>query len=231
MSQENRLQKPYQGLADARAFPAQLAPSTQDPCCSSEALVGARLRALRREQRLSIRSLAARCGISANTLSLIENDRTSPSLHTLQLLARGLGVPLIAFFEEEKSGYGLVYQRQGQRPVVHFAIGTLENLGEGLPPLGAEPILVTLVSYPGDTQEVSHVGREFIYCLEGKVICIVASQEYSLTPGDSLLFDARAPHRWLNDCSAPSKLLVLFCPMEAHDQPAENHLGNCVNHQ
>jgi len=214
------------GLAANRALAVERVPSMQDQCCSSEALVGSRLRTLRREQRLSIRSLAARCGISANTLSLIENDRTSPSLHTLQSLARGLGVPLVALFEEEMSGYALVYQRQGQRPVVHFANGMVENLGEGLPPLGAEPILVTLVSHPGDTQAISHVGREFIYCLEGKITCIVAGQEYSLCPGDSLLFDARAPHRWLNDYSAPSKLLVLFCPMEAHDQPAEHHLGN-----
>jgi quercetin dioxygenase-like cupin family protein len=43
-------------------------------------------------------------------------------------------------------------------------------------------------------------------------------------PGDSLLFDAKAPHRWVNSHSEQSRLLVLFCPMEARDQPAERHL-------
>ena len=109
---------------------------------------------------------------------------------------------------------------------MRFANGTLEKLGAGLPPLGAEPILVTLDPGQADAQEISHAGREFIYCLAGKVICIVAGLEYPLAPGDSLLFDANAPHSWRNADPDSSKLLVLFCPMEAHDQPAERHLGH-----
>lgn len=193
-----------------------------------EVQISMRLRELRRKQKMSIRALAAHCGISANTLSLIENRRTSPSVHTLQLLADGLGVPLVTFFEEEKPSPALVYQQQGQRPQLRFANGTLEKLGQGLPPLGAEPILVTL--NPGQAGandiDISHTGREFIYCLEGKVICVVANQAFHLSPGDSLLFDASALHRWQNAASGSSRLLVLFCPMEAHDQPAEHHLGD-----
>ncbi len=199
-----------------------LAPASDE---SGEVLIGARLRNLRREQRLSIRALASKCGISANTLSLIENERSSPSVHTLQLLAQGLGVPLVTFFEQEKPNNTLVFQQRGQRPLMRFAIGTLERLGEGLPPLGAEPILVTLDPGKIDSKNISHVGREFIYCLEGNVTCVIAGQDYPLAPGDSLLFDASAPHRWLNTHPDSSKLLVLFCPMDASDQPAEHHLG------
>ena len=201
-------------------------PQIRDGCCSEETLIGARLRALRRGQGLSIRALASKCGISVNTLSLIENDRTSPSVKTLNLLAAGLEVPLVTFFEEEKPEHGLVYQQEGQRPLIRFANGTLERLGEGLPPLGAEPILVTLDTGQENVENVSHSGREFIYCLEGKMACNVSSQSYVLSPGDSILFDAEALHRWINLHPAPSKLLVLFCPMEAHDQPAERHLGD-----
>lgn len=210
---------------DSHALLDGLIPLAEESYQGSDMLISARLRRLRREQRLSIRSLAAKCGISANTLSLIEHERTSPSVHTLQSLARGLGVPLVTFFEEEKLGHGLVYQQQGQRPILQFANGTLEKLSEGLPPLGAEPILVTLDPGQADTKDISHGGREFIYCLGGKVICIVAGQEYHLSAGDSLLFDANSPHRWLNANPASSKLLVLFCPMERGDQPAERHLG------
>ncbi len=211
---------------DVHTLLGELMPNAQESCCSAEALIGARLRLLRREQKLSIRTLAVKCGVSANTLSLIENEHTSPSVHTLQLLARGLGVPLATFFEEEKPGLALVYQQQGQRPLMRFANGTLEKLGAGLPPLGAEPILVTLDPGQMDVKDISHIGREFIYCLEGKVTCVIASQEYHLSPGDSLLFDASAPHHWLNTHPGASKLLILFCPMEAHDQPAERHLGH-----
>jgi transcriptional regulator with XRE-family HTH domain len=205
---------------------AGTARAAHNVCCGGEAPLGKRLRTLRHEQDLSIRALAEKCGISVNTLSLIENNRTSPSVHTLNLLAGGLGVPLIALFEEEKHEQKPVYQRCGQRELIRFSQGTLEKLGEGLPPLGAEPILVTLDTDQSNADEIAHAGREFIYCLDGRVTCMIAGQTYVLLPGDSLLFDANAPHRWINTYSAPSKLLVLFCLMEASDQPAERHLDH-----
>jgi transcriptional regulator with XRE-family HTH domain len=193
-------------------------------CCSDEVMVGSRLRRLRHEQGLTIRSLAEKCGISMNTLSLVENNRTSPSVHTLNLLANGLGVPLVTLFEQEKIEPALVYQHAGERQAIRFANGTAEKLGQGLPPLGAEPIVVTLDVDSRNSEEISHEGREFIYCLEGEVTCLVAGQSYVLKTGDSLLFDAGTPHRWENTHSALTRLLVLFCPMEARDEPAERHL-------
>jgi transcriptional regulator with XRE-family HTH domain len=199
--------------------------SSQDSCCEAEVQIGSRLRSLRTEQGYSIRALAEKCGLSANTLSLLEHNRTSPSVNTLSQLARGLEVPITTFFEEAKPKHGLVHQQKGQRPQIRFAHGTLEKLGEGLPPLGAEPILVTIETSPEEVREISHVGREFIYCLEGLVDCMIADQVYRLSPGDSLLFDAETPHRWVNAQTKPSKLLILFCPMEARDHPAERHLN------
>jgi transcriptional regulator with XRE-family HTH domain len=221
MSQGKTLEKTNPGV-HLVAGPAGSARAAQNACCGSETFIGERLRALRHEQGLSIRALAEKCGISINTLSLIENNRTSPSVHTLTLLAVGLGIPLVALFEQEKHEQQLVYQQAGKRTMVRFPHGTVERLGEGLPPLGAEPILVTLEA--DQENEASHNGREFIYCLEGKATCLIAGQAYPLFPGDSLLFDAGVPHRWVNSQSEPSRLLVLFCPMEAQDQPAEHHL-------
>lgn len=225
MSQGNALREINPELTDL-AKSAGTARAAHNVCCGGEALLGERLRTLRHEQDLSIRALAEKCGISVNTLSLIENNRTSPSVHTLNLLAGGLGVPLIALFEEEKHEQKPVFQHCGQRELIRFPQGTLEKLGEGLPPLGAEPIQVTLDTDHSNEDEIAHAGREFIYCLDGKITCIIAGLAYVLLPGDSLLFDAKAPHRWMNSYSAPSKLLVLFCPMEASDQPAERHLNH-----
>jgi len=224
MVQNNVNEKLSRQGQDVHSLVMNSANTYQKPSCSNDSPIGVRLRNIRKQHRMSIRALADKCGISVNTLSLIENDRSSPNVNTLKLLASGLEIPILSFFEEEKPEEELVYQRQGQRPQMRFSNGTLERLGEGLPPLGAEPILVTLESTKDDIQEINHAGREFIYCLDGKVTCMIAGQPYPLLPGDSLLFNARAPHRWLNDHSEPSKLLVLFCPMEAHDQPAERHL-------
>jgi transcriptional regulator with XRE-family HTH domain len=188
--------------------------------------VGTRIRAIRKRLGLTIRALAEQCQISPNTLSLIENERTSPSIRTLGLLAMGLNVQLSTLLEPEPPGQCVVYQRQGQRAVTRFASGTIENLGDGLPPLGAEPILVTLEIHHTTPDDVSHAGREFVYCIDGSVACTIGKTRYPLSGGDSLLFDASIPHRWENMNPQPSRLLVLFCPMDARDHPIEQHLGH-----
>jgi transcriptional regulator with XRE-family HTH domain len=60
--------------------------------------VGARLRELRDERNISMRSLATKSGLSANALSMIERGKTSPSVSTLYKLADALGVPVTSFF-------------------------------------------------------------------------------------------------------------------------------------
>jgi DNA-binding XRE family transcriptional regulator len=56
--------------------------------------VGRGLRTLRTGRGLSIRALAEKSGLNVNTLSLIENGKTSPSVHTLQQLAQALEMPI-----------------------------------------------------------------------------------------------------------------------------------------
>ena len=200
-------------------------PVGQDETASDTIQVGARLRALRKERGLTIRALAEKCQVSANTLGLIENNRTSPSVQTLDKLARGLNIHISTFFECKAPDPNIVYQKAGQRVESRFSNGILADLGDGLAPLGAEPVLVTLESGLETAEDVSHAGREFLYCLEGRVNCSIGSQLYELSVGDSLLFDANIPHHWENIAKKPSKLLVLFCATDARDEPAGKHLN------
>ena len=52
--------------------------------------VGARLKQLREDRRVSMRTLAKNSGLSANALSMIERGLTSPSVSTLTKLAGAL---------------------------------------------------------------------------------------------------------------------------------------------
>jgi len=94
--------------------------------------IGRCLRELRARRNLSIRTLAEQSGLNVNTLSLIENSRTSPSVSTLQQLASALGVPITAFFKTDTPKNNISYQKVGQRLRAAFAHGTLEDLGAGL---------------------------------------------------------------------------------------------------
>jgi transcriptional regulator with XRE-family HTH domain len=188
--------------------------------------VGQRLRELRLERNLSIRALAERSRLNVNTFSLIENGKTSPSVSTLQQIAQALQVPISAFFETAKDHSKVVYQKAGQRPHASFAHGNVCDLGAGMTRLGAEPLIIAL--NPGadsGKKPIVHTGREFVYCLEGGVAYGVGDEIYQLDPGDSLMFEAYLPHHWQNLNEARSRLLVVLCPMDERDQPAERHLG------
>lgn len=189
--------------------------------------VGRRLREIRMGKGLSIRALAESSELNVNTLSLIENGRTSPSVSTLQLIAQTLQVPISAFFETASSNKKVVYQRAGNRPHAVFTHGLLEDLGAGLPRFGAEPLIVTLKPKADSGKNpIVHTGREFVYCLEGHIVYHVDNQAYELGPGDSLLFEAYLPHRWQNEAGSESKLLLVLCPMDERDQPSERHFGS-----
>ncbi len=70
--------------------------------------IGKSLRKLREGRNLSLRSLSEISGLAVNTLSLIENGKTSPSVNTLSKIAKALEIPITAFFDSdtEKSDIG-----------------------------------------------------------------------------------------------------------------------------
>ena len=193
---------------------------------STEINVGRRLRELRTTRGLSIRALAEQSGLNVNTLSMIENGKTSPSVSTLQQAATALKAPINAFFETQIYPQSIVYQRAGNRQSAAFSHGTLADLGAGFARSGLEPFVVTLEPQAdsGDTPIV-HTGLEFVFCLEGCITYEVEGESFSLDSGDSLLFEAHLPHRWRNAGNTPSRSLLLLCPSDERDHPDERHFA------
>jgi transcriptional regulator with XRE-family HTH domain len=191
---------------------------------STEVNVGRRLRELRIERGLSIRALAEQSGLNVNTLSFIENGKTSPSVSTLQQVAAALKLPINTFFEVKTNPQSIVHQKAGDRHSATFTHGTLADLGSGFARSGLETFVVTLDQNAGsgDTPIV-HTGIEFVFCLEGCIWYEVEGQTFILDPGDSLLFEAHLPHRWRNDGETLSRSLLLLCPSDERDHPDEKH--------
>lgn len=186
--------------------------------------VGERLRAIRAGRGLSIRALSEISGLNVNTLSLIENGRSSPSVSTLQQLAQSLQVPVTEFFETDHGDKKVIHQKAGQRPRAAFTHGDIEDLGAGMPRFGAEPLIVTLEPKADSGRTpIVHTGREFVYCLEGRIAYTVDAETYLLEPGDSLLFEAYLPHRWKNPDEYAARALLVLCPLDERDRPTERH--------
>lgn len=195
----------------------------QDASLASER-VGQQLHGMRKARRLSIRALAELSGLSVNTLSLIENGKTSPSVSTLHQLAQSLDVPITAFFEYEHPKIRVVYQRAGERQQLVFSQGQMEKLSAGMPHMGSEPFIARLEpdANSGKTPIV-YAGREFIYCLEGHITYTIEDNVYPLAPGDSLIFDAYTPHSWRNTASSSSRALLVLCAEDSADVLPERY--------
>jgi transcriptional regulator with XRE-family HTH domain len=166
-----------------------------------EVAIGREVRAYRRQQEITVAELAQLTGLSIGMLSKIENGNTSPSLSTLQTLANVLSVPLTSFFrrfEESreavhtKSGEGVEIERAGTR--ANHQYNLLGHLGSNASGVIVEPYLITLSAKSDVFPAFQHGGVETIYMLEGEVDYRHGDEIYPLKPGDTLFFDADAPH-------------------------------------
>src|SRR5512143_2752951 len=128
--------------------------------------VGVRLRELREARGISMRALAARSGLSANALSMIERGRTSPSVSTLYKLADALAIPVTEFFAPGAEKQNVLLIKADARTRVPFANGVWEGLGGEKFTGRVEPFVLTLESGASSGQHpMIHAGHEFVYCL------------------------------------------------------------------
>ncbi|MCP5085394.1 MAG: helix-turn-helix domain-containing protein [Rhodobacteraceae bacterium] len=176
-----------------------------------EVAIGRAVRGYRKRQGMTGAELAAKTGLSIGMLSKIENGNTSPSLTSLQTLANALSVPLTAFFlqfEESReavhteAGEGVETERAGTRSGHQYKL--LGHIGANTSGVIVEPYLITLTDKSDVFPAFQHAGIETIFMLEGEVGYRHGDENYDLKPGDTLHFDADAPH-------GPERLIKLPC--------------------
>ncbi|MEO1639529.1 MAG: XRE family transcriptional regulator [Pseudomonadota bacterium] len=199
-------------------------PLSQDPHKTSqfqekqlEAAIGRQVRLLRKTKGWTIAQFAAEMAISEGMVSKIENGQVSPSLSMLQLLSDTLSVPLTTLFQgfEEnrpamhvKAGEGVEAARAGTRAGHHYTL--LGHLSAQSSAVVVEPYLIRLTAASDTFDAFQHDGMEFLYMLEGRVTYRHGAELYHLEPGDSLFFDADAPHGPETLTALPARYLSII---------------------
>ena len=182
-----------------------------------EAAIGREVRNLRRQHGMTVADLAAVTGLSIGMLSKTENGNTSPSLTTLQVLSHAFSVPVTAFFrgyeerreaQHVRAGEHLEIERRGTRAGHQYNL--LGHIGSNASSVVLEPYLITLTTESDTFPTFQHEGLELLYMLEGEVDYRHGDQIYPLKPGDSLLFDADAPHGPENLVRLPARYLSVI---------------------
>ena len=175
--------------------------------------LGARIRRLRRSNDLTLRELAQRAGVTESFLSQVERGVASPSVASLQRIARGLGLSIAQFFSSD-GGAGR-FVRAGQRRRISYpGLGAVD---EFLTPAMATRLQLILSTVEpgggtGDEPYAHNSDEEVLVVLDGELDLWVADEHYHLAEGDAITYSSRLPHRNVNRGPTPARLLFCITP-------------------
>lgn len=175
-------------------------------------MLGRRLRTLRQARGLSLKTLSQEAGISIALLSQVERDQLDPSLDTLRKLARGLNVPLFSLFQDTPGTGIAVVPKQRRLSVSTSARGVAyERISPGFGRL--EVLQGKLEPGAASTPELwEHASEECAVVLSGELTVEFERETHVLHEGDSIYFDSRLPHRYVNLSKNTTAYIVSITP-------------------
>lgn len=174
--------------------------STMIESASSERL-GARVRELRKDGRLTLDALAERSGVSRAMLSKVERGEKNPTLVVAAKLAEGFGVTLSQLVGTEERREVVVVPR-GERMVMQDPESGFERqlLSPTFGKRGIEFIrnVIPEGSTSGDFPPHQKGVQEYIAVERGRLRATLGGEEHVLQEGDAVYFEADITHRFDN---------------------------------
>ncbi len=178
-------------------------------------VVGARVKALREAEGLSLRDLAERSGVSAPMLSQVERGETSPTLTVAARIAAGLELRLSQLLRLDEQGAVTIVRAAGRRRGGNARRGhRFEVLTSSQPGQRAELSRHTLspggsTGGPDDPPMHEPGSRETALVEEGAVVLVCDGERHELKEGDTVTFDADLPHHFENPTTADAAFLAV----------------------
>ncbi|MEU5402274.1 helix-turn-helix domain-containing protein [Streptomyces sp. NPDC005963] len=173
--------------------------------------VGARLRACRQAQGLTIEQVAAATNLTRGFVSRVERDETSPSVATLVTLCQVLSLPVGSLFEDAETEV----VRLADAP--HINMGGRGVVDRMITPRGQSRVqLLRSVLEPGadggEDLYTINCEVEVLHVISGELTVFFTSRTVALTSGDTLTFSGREPHNWRNTGASVAEVLWTFVP-------------------
>lgn len=184
--------------------------------------VGDRLKTLRQQFGMTQRQLAECAGVPHGQISMIETNKSSPSVASLRRILGGLGITMSEFFEPEATTStqlfftpdelrdltSLLYQDDelAQQKIAIQQVGDAKAHGLQILQERYEPGADT-----GDTM-IEHEASEGGIVISGELEITVGDQTRILKAGDAYLFNSRDPHRFRNISDRPCEVISACTP-------------------
>jgi transcriptional regulator with XRE-family HTH domain len=187
----------------------------------SKEQLGMRIRRFREMNEISLNDLAQRTGLQLEFLKSLEEDSVYPSLGPLLKVARGLGVRMGTFLDDEL-GHDPLIMRLGDREAGLNMLGAKDcpvdmkfySLGKGKTDRSMEPFFVEIMpSTCADRKLSSHEGEEFIVVHDGAIEVTYGNEVITLGKGDSIYLNSIVPHHVACSGDSPASIYaVLYFP-------------------
>jgi len=157
----------------------------------TKAELGHRLRVARFERNLTLKEVAARCGMSATHISEVERGKTSPTIGALQRISAALGEKTSYFVQEDELPR-VRLTRVSDRCEYFTADADgvplkLDVLSPGIP--GGCMQVFRQCLEPGSTFRTDpRIGESAALCVAGMVRITVLGESHVLREGDTIQF-------------------------------------------
>jgi transcriptional regulator with XRE-family HTH domain len=175
--------------------------------------LGARIRAARTARSMGLRATATAAGVSPSLLSQVETGKIQPSVSTLYSIVSVLGLSVDALLDHHPTdllpdaegirgiGRSPVQHREDSPTIVMENGVTWERMAVIGPGDAVDPLLTTYAPHGASSLDDSHMrheGVEYGYIIRGELTLKLEFDTYLLRAGDSVCFDSRRPHLYIN---------------------------------
>lgn len=167
-----------------------------NPTAATERIrIGAKLRATRLAQGLTLEQLALAAGVTRGFLSRVERDDTSPSVATLVQICQVLSLPVGSLFEAPE------VQRIALADAPRINMGGHDVVEWLITPRGEDRVQVIRSSVEpngsgGAEPYTIACDIEVLHLLSGSITVHLPGRDEDLSAGDTLTFPGRTPHTW-----------------------------------
>jgi transcriptional regulator with XRE-family HTH domain len=175
--------------------------------------VGAHLKAVRQMYGLSQRELAKRAGVTNGLISLIEQNRVSPSVSSLKKVLDGVPMALADFFTLDLAGKPPVFFPREELPELGIGGVQLRLVGSRLAKRGMSILHERYdPGADGGEQAGNPAGETGGVVVRGRIELTVGGEMRVLGAGDAYYFRSSLPHRFRNPGREECELVSASSP-------------------
>ncbi|MNT10788.1 HTH-type transcriptional regulator SinR [compost metagenome] len=167
--------------------------------------IGSNIRSIRKSKKLSIGQICEKTGLSQGFMSQVENNKTSPSIATLDSIAGALDVPL-AFLLLKKDERMHIIRKEERRKTIYgkeqFQVEHLSDRGN------VKMMLVEMPAGASTEEAHAHAGEEIHFVIQGTLYVQQGDVSATLYTGDAFSWKACFPHYVKNIGDEPAIVLI-----------------------